>query len=146
MMKYRMTKWAFSTRIDYQHGLKDGTSFEWIHQLNNNNEFEYRQDPFTYRLPDSFSYAAEAEYQPLPWFDVFLNVSGFHASAGWTSSQEDLKVALPDQSVIFLNPGFEIIITPQLWLRERMAFTLTGKSHEAPFGFQTTLLYNFFPF
>ncbi|MEX1240711.1 MAG: hypothetical protein WEB30_13380 [Cyclobacteriaceae bacterium] len=146
MVKYRLPKWAFSARVDYQHGLKDGKSYEWIHQLDNNSEFEYRQDPFTYRLPDSFSYFAEAEYQPLPWFDIFLNVSGFNASRGWTSPQEDLKVALPDQSGIFLNPGFEIIITPRLWFRERITFALSGKSHEAPFGFQTTLLYNFFPF
>jgi len=145
IIKYRMTKWAFSTRVDYQHGLKDGESFEWKHQLTNN-VFEYRQEPFTYRLPDSFSYAMEAEYQPLPWFDLFLNVSGFNASKGWTSLPEDLKLALPDQSVVFISPGFEIIVTPKLWLRERINFAVSGKNHEASFGFQTTLMYNFFPF
>jgi len=146
MVKYRTSQWAFSTRMDYQHGLKDGKSFEWRHQLNSDDEFEYRQDPFTYRLPDSFTYVAEIEYQPLPWFDIFLNVSGYMASKGWTSSLEDLKIALPEQSFTMVSPGFEIIVTPKLWLRERINFSVAGKSYEAPFGFQTSVIYNFFPF
>jgi hypothetical protein len=97
-------------------------------------------------MPDSFSYFAEAEYQPLPWFDIFLNVSGYTSANGWTSHQDDLKVALPDQAFIVVSPGFEIIVTPRLWLRERIDFSVAGKNYEAPFSFQTTVIYNFFPF
>ena len=146
MVKYRAAKWALATRVDYQHGLKDGTSLEWRHQLNDDGVFEYRQDPFMYRLADAFSWFAEAEYQPLPWFDLFVNLSGYHASNGWTTTAEDLKIALPDQSLMRLSPGFEIIVTPRLWLRERLNFSLSGKNHEAPFGFETTVMYNLFPF
>jgi hypothetical protein len=146
MVKYRTSQWAFSARLDYQHGLKDGESFDWRHQLDSNEEFEYRRDPFTYRLPDSFLYSAEAEYQPLPWFDIFMNLSGYNSSRGWSSAQEGLKVAMPDQSFFVVSPGFEIIVTPKLWLREKINFSIAGKSYEAPFGFQTSLIYNFFLF
>jgi hypothetical protein len=146
MAKYRLAQWAFSARVDYQHGLKDGDSFEWRHQLTTDGQFEYRSDPYSYRQPDSFFYFTEAEYQPLPWFDIFLNVSGHIARNGWTSSQGDIRLATPYQSSWILCPGFEIIVTPRLWLRERISYTVAGKNYEAPFGFETSLLYNFFPF
>ena len=146
MIKYRATRWAISARVDYQHGLTEGESFEWRHQLKDDGTFEYRKDPFTYRLPDTYSYFAEAEYQPLPWLDLFLNVSGLNAFYGWTSSQQDMKLAIPYQTSLIAAPGFEIIVTPKFWLRERINISMAGKNSEAPFTFQTTLMYNFFPF
>jgi hypothetical protein len=146
MFKYRRAQWAVSARVDYQHALKDVKGFEWRHQLTADNTFEYRKDPFTYRFPDSFSFHTEGEYQPLPWFDTFLNISGYSSSGGWTSPQRDLRVALPDQLMIAVSTGFEILVTSKLWLRERINYTVTGKNYEAPFGVTTSLLYNFFPF
>lgn len=146
MIKYRTPKWAFSARMDYQHGMKDGKSFDWVHQLTTDDSFEYREIPFAFRLPDSFNYLAEVEYQPLPWFDIFVDLSWYVSWRGWTSSGDELKVALPEQSQIMLAPGFEIIVTPRFWLRERLNFSLAGENYEAPFGFQTSLIYNFFPF
>jgi hypothetical protein len=144
--KIRTPRWAFSARVDYTHGLSDGESYEWRHQLTDDGTFEYRQDGFSYRLPDSYSYFAETEYQPLPWFDLFLNVAGYTAFDGWTASQEDLKIAIPYQAAWTISPGFEIVITPRLWLRERINFSVSGKNYEAPLAFQTSIMYNFFPF
>ena len=146
MAKYRLSRFAFSGRVDYQHGLSEGESFEWRHQLNSNGSFDYRKDPFNYRLPDLFSYFAEIEYQPRPRWDIFLNVSGHTAYRGWTESQENVKVAIPYQNSWVASPGFEILLTPKLWVREKLNFPLAGRSYEAPFSLETSLLYNFFPF
>lgn len=146
IVKYRLAKWAFSARVDYRHGMDDGSNYEWRHQMNEEGDFEYRKDPFTYRLPDSFSYRAEAEYQPLPWFNLFADVSMLTSYRGWTARFEDVRVGTAEDLFVSIDPGFEIIITPRLWLRERLSFALAGESHEAPFAFQTTLMYNFFPF
>jgi hypothetical protein len=146
MIKYRAAKWAVAARADYQHGLKVGKSFEWRHQLNHQNSFEYRKDPFIYQLRDALSYFAEVEYQPLTWLDFFLNASGYTSRDGWTSSEQDLKIAMPDQTHFVLSPGVEVIVTPRLWLRGRVNFSVSGESHEAPLAFQTSLMYNVFPF
>lgn len=144
--KYRTRQWALSGRIEYQHGLTDGKNFEWRHQLNEYGEFQYRQDPFLYRLPDAFSYFGELEYQASRRVDLFINVSGRTAFNGWVSPQDDVKVAIPYQTILVASPGVELIVMPRLWLRERLNFSLGGKSYEAPFGIETTLLYNIFPF
>jgi hypothetical protein len=114
--------------------------------MNDDGTFEYRADPFSYRLADTFSYVAEVEYQPRAWLDLFLNASGFNAFHGWISSQEDIKVTVPYQFGLMLAPGFEIIVTPKLWLRERINFSIAGRNSEAPLTFETTMMYNFFPF
>lgn len=148
MIKYRLPRWAFSGRLDYQHGMKDGESFEWRHQLNSNGQFEYRRDPYSYRQADTFFYYGEVEFQPMPWFDIFINVAGHVAQDGWssTASQPDMKLATPYEASWIVSPGFEIIVTPRLWLRERISYSVAGKNYEAPLGFETSLVYNFFPF
>lgn len=146
MSKYRTTRFAFSAGIDYQHALKDGRSFEWRHQLNSDGAFEYRKDPFTYRLPDIFQYFAEVEYQARPRLDIFVHTSGHTGYRGWISFEEGLMVAIPFQNSWVVSPGFEFILTPRLWVRERLHFSIAGTSYEAPFSFETSLMYNFFPF
>lgn len=143
--KYRTARWAFSSGVDYQHGLKDGVSVEWKHQLTTDGTFEYRKVPGTYRLPDSFDYFVEVEYQPSPSVDLILNASGYTAYNGWISKQDNLKVAVPYQTVVVCSPGVEILLTPRLWLRERLDIALAGKNHDAILGAETTVMYNLFP-
>lgn len=144
MAKFRRAHWALTTRFDYEYGLKQGTSSEWRHQLTQDGEFEYRRDPFSYRQPDSFFFLAEVEYQTSPTIDVFLDVASHIAMNGWTTPQDDMKLATPYQSIWSVCPGVEILVTPKVWLRERISFSLAGKNHEAPVGFETSLHYNFF--
>ena len=146
MIKYRLTKFAFTARVDYEHGLTDGKSFEWRHQLNDDGTFEYRKDPFTYRLPDTFLYFAEIEYQPVPRLVVFAGPYGHTAFRGWTSSEEDLKVAVPYQSSWMISSGAEILINRRLWVRERITFPVAARSYDAPLSFETSVMYNIFPF
>lgn len=143
--KYRTPRWAFSSGVDYKHGLKDGASSEWKHQLTPDGTFTYRKVPLTYRLPDSFDYFLEVEFQPSPSVDIFLNASGFTAYDGWVSRQDDLKVAVPYQTVVVCSPGVEILITPRFWVRERLDIALAGTNHDAILGAETTLMYNLFP-
>lgn len=145
-IKYRTARWAFSGRVDYAHGLKEGSGVEWRHQLNDDGTFDYRRDTFTYRLADSFSYYGELEYQAGRWLDVFLNASGHTAYRGWTSSQEDLKVATPYETSWVVSPGAEIMVTPRWWVRGRIDFSVAGKSFEAPLSTHVSAMYNVFPF
>ena len=144
MIKYRLAKFAFAARVDYAHGLTDGKSYEWRHQLTDDGTFEYRKDPFTYRLPDTFLYFAEIEYQPIPRLVVFAGGYGHTAFRGWTSSEEDLKVAVPYQNSWMISAGAEIIINRRLWVRERITLPVAARSYDAPVSFETTVMYNLF--
>lgn len=146
MAKYRSRTWAISGRIDYEHGLVDGNGIDWIHQFDTESGFEYRRVPYTYRLPDSFAYFLEAEFQPRPWLDIFINGSGFTAFHGWISRMDNLKVAIPYRTVVLCSPGAEVLITPRLWVRGRVNIALAGKNAQAPIGFETMIMYNVFPF
>ena len=146
MIKYRLAKFAFAARVDYEHGLTDGKSFEWRHQLTDDGTFEYRKDPFTYRLPDMFLYFAEVEYQPAPRLVVFAGAYGHTAYRGWTSSEEDLKVAVPYQTSWMISSGAEIMINRRLWVRERITLPVAARSYDAPLTFETSVMYNIFPF
>ena len=146
IIKYRMKKMALSARVDYQHGLSDATGVQWRHQFDPAEGFEYRNTTYLHRLPDSFSYFFEVEYQPRPWLDLFVNVSGYTAYRGWVSFDGDLKVAVPYETVGVLSPGAEILITPRLWLRQRLDITLAGLNTTGSTGFHTSVMYNLFPF
>lgn len=145
MVKYRLSKWAFSARVDYRHGMEEGRSYEWTHQLVDYEEFDYRQEFFTYRLPDTFEYYGEIEYQPLPFFDIILNVSGYRSQDGWKTFGQD-KIAIPDATLVTINPGVELIVTPRLWFRQKFQLPVSGKSYESAYTFYTSLIYNFFLF
>ena len=146
LVKYRMKKLAFSGRLDYQHGLRDATRVEWRHQFDPAQGFEYRKTTYILRLPDAFSYYVEFEFQPRPWLDIFLNISGHTAYRGWVSFDGDLKVAVPYQTIAVCSPGVEILITPRLWVRERLNVAVAGKNFDAPTAFETMVMYNLFPF
>jgi hypothetical protein len=143
MIKYRLQHWAFSARMDYRHGLSDGDSYRWKHQLIGYETFDYRQENFRFRLPDTFDYYGEIEYQALPWFDLIMNVSGSHGQNGW-QTVGPYKVEVPDATLIMLNPGVELIVTPRLWFRQELQIPLAGKNVEGALTFYTSLLYNFF--
>ena len=145
MIKYRLPKWAFSARVDYRHGLQEGASYGWKHQLVEYEEFDYRQEVFTYRLPDVFEYYGEIEYQPLPFFDIILNVSGYHSQDGWRTVGRD-KMAIPAATLVTINPGVELIVTPRLWFRQKLQIPVSGKSYEGAYTFYTSLIYNLFLF
>lgn len=146
MTKYRSRQWAISGRVDYEHGLVDGSGIEWRHQFEPGSGFEYRSIPYTFRLPDLFVYFMEVEYQARPSLDLFINCSGWTAFRGWMSSIDDLKVAIPYRTVLVCSPGAEVLLTPRLWVRGRANIAVTGKNTEAPLGVEATVMYNIFPF
>lgn len=143
-IKYRTSLWAFSSGVDYRHGTETGSGYAWKHQITSGGEFEYRKEKRTYRLPDAFNYFAEIELQASRRLNLFVNGSGVTAYDGWVSNADDLKVAVPYRTIILISPGVEILLTPKLWLRERLDLSLAGKNHEAVVALQTSIMYNFF--
>lgn len=141
-LKYRTNSFAFTASVLYDYPLAESTGSTWSHQLVGN-EFEYASETYKYHLPGTIHFAVEFERQLAPWFDLSLLASGSTSSGGWDEST-GLKVTLPKAELFTFNPGYEILITPKIWLRQRLFFPLAGAASEAPFSINTSLVYNVF--
>jgi len=45
-----------------------------------------------------------------------------------------------------ISSGAEMMITRRLWVRERVTLPLAARSYDAPLSFETSVMYNIFPF
>jgi hypothetical protein len=142
--KYRSQRNAFSAVVNYQHSPGEGENVTWYHQLVNN-EFQYRSESYKFQSQDVLAWLIEYEYQFAPWFDFSMLLAGRQSARGWDEIN-DVKVSKPASAVLNFSPGYEILVTPKIWLRQRIYFSVSGKSAEAPFIVSTSLVYNFFPF
>lgn len=141
-LKYRAGNSAYTASVLYDYPLSESTGVTWSHQLIGN-EFEYASEKYKYHLPGIIHVVVEFERQLAPWFDLSLMARGSISSGGWDEST-GLKVTQSKTEVFAFNPGYEILITPKIWLRQRLSFPLTGTNGEAPFSINTSLVYNIF--
>jgi len=144
LVKYRIPYFAFTSSVVYNHPLKQSQGLRWQHQLLNN-QFQYQSQPYSYQVPKGLNFSIEVERQLAPWFDLSVLVQGERLMPGW-NEVTGYKVSSPENYFVSFNPGYEILVTPKIWLRQRLYFPASGKSHEAPFSIHTSLVYNFFPF
>ena len=92
-----------------------------------------------------FNYDLSVHFQATGWFDVFANGSLRISEGGWTE-RGGLHYANDKTSVLSIEPGFELQMSPGLRIRQSAGFPLAGMNSEAPFWLFTTLKYSFFPF
>ena len=143
-IKSRTPEYAFALEVDFFHAFGVGEGRLWHHQLVGT-QFEYNSEAYRYLLPDRLTVFFEIERQLAPWFDLSLQLLNEKSSGGWVEDKR-LKVKRDVPSSFTLSPGYELLVTPRTWLRQKVAFVLGGKSVEAPLSFTTTLAYNIFPF
>lgn len=143
-VKVRTKDFAFTGSVLYDQSLGEGEETSWQHQLVNN-KFEYQRETYTYQSPNRISFTAEIERQLAPWFDLSLIFQSEQSKGGWDEGN-GIKYSRPEANLYTFNPGYEILVTPKIWLRQRLGVTLAGKNVEAPFSIYTSLVYNFFPF
>lgn len=141
--KFRAKNWAYSVSGEYWHPTKEGNSKSWKHQLYGLN-FTYYESEYTYALPRRFNFAGEIEHQPLPWVAVSLGGDVTKYAKGW-STISSRKVQSNEARLISMSMGIELLVTHQLWLKQRFLFSLAGENQFAPFIIYTSLTYNLFP-
>jgi len=144
-VKYRFPDLAFSVFGNYGYPTKEGESIVWKNRLLSNDQFEHRSSTYAYQLGTSMNIAVIGEYQVFSFFDVILAVATSQTEGGW-SEVTGKRVATFDSNLWVIAPGYELLITPKLWLRQRIEFAISGESVDAPFVIRTGLSYNFFPF
>jgi hypothetical protein len=67
------------------------------------------------------------------------------SKGGWTE-YNGIKYANREKSLLNLEPGFELQISPMLTIYQTAGFPVAGKESDAPFWLFTTLSFNVVPF
>lgn len=142
--KYRGKNSAVSIYSIYDYPLKESTNLIWQHQLINN-RFHYQSQSYSYMPSGILKSWLELERQLAPWFDLSLIIHTVLSNGGW-QEVAGIKVTNAAMQLVQICPGYEILVTPKIWLRQRACFSLAGQSSEGPFTISTSLVYNFFPF
>lgn len=125
--------------------LKDGTSLRWDETMTDY-IFSYTSQKYDY-LPDrEISGALSINYQANGWFNIHLLGRMMKTSNGWTEYWDNKRYKDPETTLLTLEPGYELQISPSLRLYQVAGFSLAGKSTDAPFYMITTFSYSIFPF
>jgi hypothetical protein len=142
--KFSFSKFAVEADLTFCDPVKEGSSIRWDETLTDL-AFSYASKPYQY-LPDrTISVNASIHYQPVGWFNLYVNNNYFKTSEGWTEYNGS-KYANKEIELFSLEPGFEIQISPFILIYQTAGFPLWGKSTDAPFYLLTTLKFNMFPF
>jgi len=142
--KFTLSKVSVEARGSYRFPAKEGESIRWGWTLFGST-FTYYNNPYSY-LPDrSLSINGSIHYQAAGWFDIFLGGYYLKTSSGWTEYFES-KFANPEVTLVTIEPGFELQISPSLTIYQYAGLQLTGENTDAPFYVLTTISFNMFPF
>ncbi len=142
-VKYRFENIALSAAFESRVPSGESDHQTWYSRLNTTNEFEYSSEQYKYQVPQKNQFDFQIEYQLYKWVNLFLDVSFYSSSGGWTEVSGN-KVALPDEKLSVINPGYEVLISNKLWLRQGIVFPISGQNIFAPFSIHTTFYYNLF--
>ena len=142
--KFSVSKVSFEVNGLYRFPSKENESLRWD-WTRIGSAFTFY--PLTYRyLPGrTLMVNGAIHYQAAGFFNLFLGGYFKKTSQGWTEYYGN-KYANPDVSLITLEPGFELQISPDLKIYQYAGFQLAGKNTDAPFYLLTTLSFNMFPF
>lgn len=142
--KWRYQDIAFSGLYNRVFPSGEGESINWFQQLQNG-EIAYRQENYNYLLGDRYQLQALFEYQAFPFFVTQMGYVLDGNTRGW-SEETGQRLLVPAQRLHRLLAGFEVIVTPRLWVRQNIQLPLAGQNRLGPLTFSTFLSYNLFPF
>lgn len=141
--KFRLAKLAFSADFASRMPLGETESQTWSSRLEDDGSFSYSAEPYNKQVAQIIAIGAMLEYQLFDWVNVHL--SGHHQRSlrGW-SEESGERIATPEEKQNWLSPGYEVLISNKLWLRQTVNLPLSGRNTFSQFRISTTLFYNLF--
>lgn len=144
LAKFSLSKFAVEADFTLREPVKEGTNIRWEETMANK-VFSYYSKPYLYLLDRTIMLDASFHYQPVGWFNIYMNSSYFTTSGGWTEYYGN-KYKNPEMQLFTLEPAFQIQISPSLTIYQTAGFPLSGKNSDASFYMFTTVSFNIFPF
>ena len=144
LCKFNFSKFAVEGSFSFRDPVKEGTSIRWNQTLVNT-AFKYDSKTYKYLHDRTIIIDGSFHYQPVGWFNIYMNSSYYKSSGGWTEYYGN-KYSNPVKQLFTLEPGFQIQISPSLTIYQIAGFPLSGKNSDASFFLFTTVSFNIFPF
>lgn len=142
-IKYRINDFAIAGFYESRIPNGESENLAWMSRIDDNNIFEYTSMPFQYQESQKTHFNVQMELQLYNWVNIFLAYSHFKSSGGWTAESGN-KVAIPEEKLVLINPGYEVLVSQKIWLRQGVNLPVSGESIRAPFSIYITLYYNLF--
>ena len=142
-VKFRINDFAIAAFYESRVPNGESENQAWTSRINDNNTFEYTSVPFQYQVAQKTHLNVQMELQLYSWVNVFLTYSRFKSSGGWTAESGN-KVAIAEEKLSVINPGYEVIVSRKIWLRQGVNLPLSGENITAPFSIYISLYYNLF--
>ncbi len=142
-LKYRLDNFAISGFYESRVPNAESQNLTWYSRLTDSDIFLYSSESYQHQVPQKSNISIQFEYQLYQWINVFLDYSSFRSKGGWVGESGN-KVALPDEKLSVINPGYEVLISNKLWLRQGVVLPVSGKNVFASFSIHTTFYYNLF--
>ncbi|MCU0460952.1 MAG: hypothetical protein MUF36_02885 [Bacteroidales bacterium] len=143
-VKFAFSKFGAEVGFSFRDPLKEGENFRWDETLSGQT-FSYTSASYSYLPHRMIDINASLHYQPNGWFNIYLGSDYVKFFNGWTEFW-GLKYSNPEISLMMLEPGYEIVVSPSFRISQTIGFSLFGENSDAPFSMITTLSYNIFPF
>lgn len=130
-------------RFSFKTPREEGTSIRWEENMVNK-VFAYNDREYKYLLSNSYTLYSVLHYQATGWFDLYAGWNYNLTRGGWTEYYGK-KYMNKESSIMTIEPGFELHLSPTLTICQTAGFPVTGKNSDAPFFLFTTVRYSFFP-
>ena len=140
--KHRLGSVAYTLFGNYRHSLEPVSVNRWESYLDNGS-FVNETVTTQRTLPDEIRIGGEFEMQLSPLFNVSIQAQYRSQINSWQTSPVG-NITIADTKVVQAGIGYELIITPRLWLRQRLLLPFAGTSVRAGTLLQSSLSYNLF--
>jgi hypothetical protein len=141
-LKTSVNKFSFAADLTIRTPRTEGENIRWQATLTDS-KFTYANRTYKYLLSNEYSANGEIHYQPVGWFNFYLGCNWLRTKGGWTESY-GTKYKNPESSLVTINPGFELQVSPTLTVFEVAGFPVSGKNSYAPFFIYTTVRFSNF--
>ena len=142
-LKFRFTRLAISGDFASRMPLGESESLTWSSRIADDGSFSYSSATYLKQVPQTVAFKAMLEYQLFDWVNIHLSLNNRRAVRGW-SEESGERIATPEEKQTWLSPGYEVLVSTKLWLRQQLYFPLNGENTFSQFRISTTLYYNLF--
>ena len=141
-LKVSVKKFSLAADFTFRTPKREGENIRWQATLADS-KFTYTDKAYKYLLSNEYTVNGEIHYQPVGWFNFFVGCNWQKTKGGWTESA-GIKYSNPVTSLVTIDPGFELQVSPSLTVFEVAGFPVSGRNTFAPFYIFTTIRFSNF--
>lgn len=143
LVKIRTKKFSLFTYLQYDIPAAEVENIRWESWIENN-EFLYKEHNYRSFSGNTMQFFVSMHYQPIGWLNLSIAFDKYSRSGGWTEQYNNIY-ALPESELSYIEPAFELQISPLIRLHQMVGLPVAGANTDAGFFILTSLSFNMMP-